>query len=165
MAALSKPKIQPARRRSRRHTSPTLVRRLSRHTKVFELSARLSINLFLAGIALTALSRLVPHLQTQAAQLKVVSEAVDQVEASTSKLKSDFGRYFDPWQTQKIMQEQSGYRPSTERQVVWTEEKSAGPGSQTTTDKEAAETNPNQPAAAPSSQTPAVEANPGETTH
>ncbi len=125
MSALAKPNLQPAKRRSRRRTRPSLVRRLSRHTKVFELSARLSINLILSGIAVTALGRLVPHLQTQTAQLDVVNGALAQVETSTAKLQSDFGRYFDPWQAQKIMQEQSGYRPSTERQVVWTEEDAA----------------------------------------
>jgi hypothetical protein len=75
----------------------------------------------LAAVALTTLSRLVPHLQTQAAQLETVTEAVDLAEASTSQLKSDFGRYFDPWQAEQVMQEQSGYNPPTERQVVWTE--------------------------------------------
>jgi hypothetical protein len=95
---------------------------LARHTQVFELWARIGVNGVLAAVALTALGRLVPHIQTQAARLEVVNQAVDVAAASTSQLKSDFDRYFDPWQAGKIMQEQSGYRPPTERQVVWTEE-------------------------------------------
>jgi hypothetical protein len=101
------------------------MKRLARHTQLFELVARLGVNSFVVVVAMLAMGRLVPHLQTQAGQLEKVSQALDRVEASTSKLQSDFGRYFDPWQAENIMQEQSGYRPPSERQVVWTEDEEA----------------------------------------
>jgi TolA-binding protein len=102
-----------------------LTKRLARYTKVFELGARLGTNSLLAAVALMALSRLAPHLQTQADQLAAVNQTLDRLETSTSRLQSDFGRYFDPWQAENIMQEQSGYRPPSERQVVWTKDQDA----------------------------------------
>jgi cell division protein FtsB len=125
MVPLPKLTRPAARRRVRRRHPPSLTRRLSRYTNVFELCARLSVNGMLAVVSLTALSRLVPHIQTQAAELATVTQAVDAVEASTNQLKSDFGRYFDPSQAEKVMQEQSGYRPASQRQVVWTEPEAA----------------------------------------
>jgi hypothetical protein len=119
---LSKPLARSTRRRTRRRPRSTLTRRLARHTPLLEIGARLGINTFLAGVALLALGRLVPHMQSQAAQLEDVNQALARVEASTSRLKTDFGRYFDPWQAENIMQEQSGYRPPSERQVVWTDD-------------------------------------------
>jgi len=109
-------------RRRRRPRQAMLMRRLTRHTKVLELCARLGVNGLLTVVALAALARLVPHLQSKAAQLTEVNQALSQAEATTAKLQSDFGRYFDPWQAESIMQEQSGYRPPSERQVVWTQE-------------------------------------------
>ena len=49
------------------------------------------MNTFLAVVALLAMGRLVPHLQSQAAQLEDVNLALSEVEASTSQLKVDFG--------------------------------------------------------------------------
>lgn len=118
----SKTSARPPRRRTRRRSRPTLTRRLARYTPLFEIGARLGVNTALTVLALLALGRLVPHLQARAAQLEDVNQALARVEASTSRLKTDFGRYFDPWQAENIMQEQSGYRPPSERQVVWTED-------------------------------------------
>ena len=98
---------------------------MARNTELFERWARLGINTLLTAVALTALGRLIPHLHSQAAQLEMVNQAVARAESSTSKLQADFGRYFDPWQAENIMQEQSGYRPPTERQVVWTQDEDA----------------------------------------
>ncbi len=107
------------KRRGRRPVS--LRRKLARHTPVFEIGARLGVNGLLTVAALGALSHLVPYIQTQAQQLAQVSEAVETAEASNAKLKSEFGRYFDPAQASRLMQEYSGYKSPQERQVVWTD--------------------------------------------
>jgi|GEM_PF-462915 len=127
---LPKTHARPPRRRVRRRSRSTLTKRLARYTPLFEVGARLGMNTFLAVVALLAMGRLVPHLQSQAAQLEDVNLALSEVEASTSQLKVDFGRYFDPWQAENIMQEQSGYRPPSERQVVWTEDGDGTPADQ-----------------------------------
>jgi phosphoribosyl-AMP cyclohydrolase len=88
-----------------------------------ELSARIGINGLLIAVSVSTLGQLVPYIYSRAEQLQVLEEAVANAEASTTQLKADFGRYFDPWQTENLMQEQSGYKSSTERQIVWTEPK------------------------------------------
>jgi cell division protein FtsB len=115
---------QPSRRykihrKRRRQNSP--LRRLAKHTRTLEMSARLVVNAVLIGVSVSTLAKLVPYLHHQAEQLQTLNAAVDQAEDSTSTLKADFSRYFDPWQTQNVAQEQSGYKSPTERQVVWTE--------------------------------------------
>ncbi|MGF1570723.1 MAG: hypothetical protein ACFCVD_22055 [Nodosilinea sp.] len=104
----------------RRRRPEGVTQRLSKHTALLEISARLGVNGLLTVVALGALGQLVPHIQTQAQRLQAVNSEVAVAEVAHAKLKSDFGRYFDPWQAGKIMQEQSGYKVSNERQVVWT---------------------------------------------
>ncbi|PZO36434.1 MAG: hypothetical protein DCF21_09380 [Leptolyngbya sp.] len=111
---------QPARRRrSRRQTSPW--RRLAQHTTLLELSARLGVNTFLVLVAAASLTRLVPHLQTQAQQLETVRQELDRAQTANTRLRSDFDRNFDPAQAGRVIQEQTGYRVPSERQVVWTD--------------------------------------------
>ncbi len=108
----------PVQRRPRRRPDPW--RRLARHTSVFELSARLGVNSFLALVAALSLGRLVPHLQAQVQQLEAVRLELDQAEVNHTRLRADFDRYFDPTQSSRVIQEQTGYRSKSERQVVWT---------------------------------------------
>lgn len=107
------------RRRGQQRTGP--LRRLARHTPVFELSARLGVNCFLMLVAAVSLARLVPYLQAQVQQLEVVRRELDQAEVTHARLRADFDRYFDPAQSGRIIQEQTGYRTKSERQVVWTD--------------------------------------------
>lgn len=105
----------------RRRRSTPLSRRLARHTPIFELSARLAINSVLTVASLSALSHLVPYLQTQTDRLDQVSQAVDAASAAQSKQKAEFNRYFDPAQASRLIQEYSGYKSPQERQIVWIE--------------------------------------------
>lgn len=107
------------RRRVRRRSDPW--RRLARHTPIFEISARLGVNCFLVLVAAVSLGRLVPYLQAQAQQLEVVRRELDQAEVTHTRLRADFDRYFDPTQAGRVIQEQTGYRTKSERQVVWTD--------------------------------------------
>ncbi|TVQ12420.1 MAG: hypothetical protein EA368_03915 [Leptolyngbya sp. DLM2.Bin27] len=107
------------RRRSRRRASPW--RRLARHTPALELGARLGVNGFVILAAAASLNRLVPHLQGQVEQLETARHALDQAQTANTRLRSDFDRYFDPAQTGRVIQEQTGYRVPSERQVVWTD--------------------------------------------
>ncbi|MBD1917050.1 MULTISPECIES: hypothetical protein [Cyanophyceae] len=107
------------RRRGQRRADP--LRRLARHTPVFELSARLGVNCFLMLVAAVSLARLVPYLQAQVQQLEVVHRELDQAEVTHARLRADFDRYFDPAQAGRVIQEQTGYRTKSERHVVWTD--------------------------------------------
>lgn len=112
-------RIPVQRRRVQRRPDPW--RRLARHTPTFELSARLGVNCFLALVAAVSLGRLVPYLQAQVQQLETVRHELDQAEVTHARLRADFDRYFDPAQSGRIIQEQTGYRTKSERQVVWTD--------------------------------------------
>lgn len=105
--------------RRQRRADP--LRRLARHTVALELSARLGVNVFLISVAAISLGRLLPYLQTQVQQLEVARAELAQAEAANTRLRADFDRYFDPAQAGRIIQEQTGYRSRSERQVVWTD--------------------------------------------
>lgn len=117
----SRPLAKPHGRRQR---PQSVWRRLAKHTPLMEVSVRLAVNSFLAVVALGALGRLVPYIQAQTQQLHVVNDQVTVLESSTAELKADFSRHFDPAQSRRIMQEQTGYKVPTERQVVWTQDQS-----------------------------------------
>lgn len=110
---------KPVQRRRVRRPEPW--RRLARHTPLFELSARLGVNGFLVLVASISLGRLVPHLQAQVQELNMVRQELDQAEVTHTRLRADFDRYFDPTQAGRVIQEQTGYRTKSERQVVWTD--------------------------------------------
>lgn len=84
-----------------------------------ETTLKIGVNLLLAIASAAALSRLIPHLQDQQAQLTQLKTAVTAAEADTAKLQDDFGRYFDPSQASAVMQEQSGRESPLQRQIVW----------------------------------------------
>lgn len=108
----------PQRRRRRRDP---LTRRMSRHTPIFELSARLVVNGLLTVTSLSALSHLVPNIQSQADRLAQVNRAVEDATTATTKVRTEFDRYFDPAQASRLIQEYSGYKSPEERHIVWTE--------------------------------------------
>ncbi|MBE9108870.1 hypothetical protein IQ273_05490 [Nodosilinea sp. LEGE 07298] len=110
---------RPSVRRRQRRAEPW--RRLARHTLALEVSARLGVNVFLALVAGVSLGRLVPYLQVQVQQLETARAELAQAEAANTRLRADFDRHFDPAQAGRIIQEQTGYRSRSERQVVWTD--------------------------------------------
>lgn len=113
-------------RRQRGQRRPDRLRQLARHTRVFELSARLGVNIFVISVAAVSLGRLVPYLQAQVQQLEATRAELARAEATNVRLRSDFDRYFDPAQAGRVIEEQTGYRSHSERQVVWTDREDAG---------------------------------------
>jgi hypothetical protein len=114
------PAVRPQTTRRRRRR-PNSWQQLGRHTRVMELGARLGANGFLALVAVASLGRLLPHLQSQVQQLDTVRQELAQAQVTNTRLRSDFDRYFDPAQAGRVIQEQTGYRARSERQVVWTD--------------------------------------------
>jgi hypothetical protein len=88
---------------------------------VLELSAKVGINSFLALVGVISLGHLVPHLQAQVQELDVVRQELALAETVNTRLRNDFGRYFDPAQGERVIEEQTGYRSRSERRVVWTD--------------------------------------------
>jgi hypothetical protein len=108
----------PAQRRRRRSS---LWRQLARHTTLLEIGSRLGLTSTVGLVASLSLAQLVPHLQAQVQALESVRQELAQAETIHYRLRSDFNRYFDPAQASRVMQEQTGYRAQSERQVVWTD--------------------------------------------
>jgi hypothetical protein len=122
-APLQSPPRRPVRptHSPNRRRPVSLARRLARQTPIFEISARIAVNGVLTVASLSALSQLVPYLQTQTARLDQVAQAVDTAATTHTSLKTEFDRYFDPAQASRLMQEYSGYKAPQERQIVWTD--------------------------------------------
>ena len=92
----------------------------SKRDRIWELSVRIAANGVLSLVAGVSLVQLVLYTQEQGEKLEYVSTEVVRTERQTTRLKASFSRYFDPWQTEDLIQEQSGYKSLTERPIVWT---------------------------------------------
>lgn len=125
---LSKPGSKP-RRRSQA-TNPrrqgSLVRakpRQSPHRAIaLETTAKLTVNLVISMVAVSALLQLIPSYNEQKQKLQDISQEVQQTEDRVQRLRSEFTRNFDPQQAQKIMQEQTELQDPQQLQIIWKQE-------------------------------------------
>lgn len=126
----SSPAAPKQRRASTRLRKLERSRRQPRHTEaglLLELGAKLLVNSIVAGAAAASIVRLVPYAQAQQQELHRVQAAVAVAETQTSRLRTDFSRYFDPRQAGNVMQEQSGRELPSQRQIVWVNPTPASP--------------------------------------
>jgi acyl carrier protein phosphodiesterase len=86
-----------------------------------EIATRLSVNVVIGVAAIASLVRLVPYNMAQHSKLKSLNAEVQNLEQQVDVLQSDFVRYFDPQQTQSVMQQESSRVTEGQRRVVWTE--------------------------------------------
>lgn len=86
-----------------------------------ETAVKLIINLVLAIAAISALATLVPDYQSRREKLNQMQMAIRIAEQQTSRLRSEFSRYFDPRQANSVMREQSGGGDPLKPQIVWVE--------------------------------------------
>lgn len=93
----------------------------ARRAIALESSVKLTVNLLLAVVATTTIAKLVPHYQAQQEQLSTLQDSVAQAEKKNAELRDQFSRNFDPAQTSRIMQEQSGMGYPNQKKVIWTE--------------------------------------------
>lgn len=85
----------------------------------WEMTGRLTVNLALTLVAISALVRLVPYYQTQRQVLQEMESSLTTSQTQHKRLMADFSRYFDPAQTSQVLQE-NGARESKEHiPVVW----------------------------------------------
>ena len=90
-----------------------------RRAIIFESSVKLTVNLLLATVAATTIAKLVPYYQFQQSRLATLEESVQVAERKNAELRSQFDRNFDPTQTSRIMQEQSGLGYPNQKRIVW----------------------------------------------
>jgi cell division protein FtsB len=122
---VSKPVSKP-RSRSQA-TSPrrqgSFVRAKPRHSPnraiALETSAKLTVNLVISIVAVSALLQLIPSYKEQKQKLQEISHEVEQTEDRVQRLRSEFTRNFDPQQAPKIMQEQTELQDPQQLQIIW----------------------------------------------
>ena len=91
----------------------------ARRAIALESSVKLTINLLLAVVATTTIAKLVPYYRSQQTRLASLEESVTVAERKNAKLRKEFERNFDPTQTSRIMQEQSGLGYPNQKKVIW----------------------------------------------
>ena len=123
------PNRQP-RPRSRRQP-----RRSSHQAIVAETSVKLTVNLILGIVAITALAKLIPYNLSQRQGLDELQAEVQEVEGRVVTLQADLDRQFDPQQARSVMQEQGFRVDPNQRQIVWmTQGQAASTAQQPTSD-------------------------------
>lgn len=93
----------------------------------WELTGRLTVNLALTLVALSALVRLIPYYQTQRQVLREVEKSVETAQTQNQRLQADFSRYFDPAQTSQVLQENGARESDRHIPVVWVDSASEQP--------------------------------------
>ncbi len=92
----------------------------ARQAIAFESSVKLTVNLLLAIVATTTIAKLVPYYQLQQDRLDTLQLSVTDAKQRNAELRSQFDRNFDPAQSGRIMQEQSGMAYPNQKQIIWT---------------------------------------------
>ena len=85
----------------------------------WEMTGRLTVNLALTLVALSALVRLVPYYRTQRQVLREVEKSVETAQTQNKRLRADFSRYFDPAQTSQLLQENGARDSQRHVPIVW----------------------------------------------
>ena len=123
MNALQSPPPMRSPRPPRQRVSRAVVRRPSQHRHqaiAIETGAKLTVNVLLAIAAIAALVKLIPYTLSQQQKMQELQSKVTALEVRVDALETEFDRYFDPQQTQSVMQEQSNRVGINQLQIIWT---------------------------------------------
>lgn len=106
-----------------RSIKPAAQDRLQRtHRQIaIETSLKLSVNLALAGIAISALTHLIPYYLLGREKLSQLETEVEQTQSRVQQLRTQFSYYFDPQQVKTIMQQESNLVDPTQKRIVFVE--------------------------------------------
>lgn len=105
------PRRVPSQRKNRDRRSPYQV-------MAVQTTAKLTINVLLSAIAVSALVKLVPYYLSQQEKLQEIQTEIKLTEERVNSLRTGFNRYFDPQQAKSIMQEQSNRVDPGQRPVI-----------------------------------------------
>ena len=97
-----------------------------------ETTAKLLTNLLLSVCATSALLKLWPYYQSVQEKLQVINSEIQSTTERLGNEKADFSRYFDPSQTQTIMQEQSNRVDPNQIPIIWREDNGVQPSPEST---------------------------------
>ena len=83
-----------------------------------EITAKLVANVLLSAVAVTGTVQLLRYQWFQQARLGEIKAEVNSTQERVKRLQTDFNRYFDPQQSQSIMQEQSNRVATDQRRII-----------------------------------------------
>lgn len=113
----SKPPLQPVEPRRVAHKRKR--RRQANVATAVQSTVKISANIVLSVVAVSAIVKLVPYYLTQQQELQAIQNEVKLAEKRVQRLRVDFARSFDPQQARAIMQEQSNRFEPGQRPVFW----------------------------------------------
>lgn len=90
-----------------------------------ETTVKLGINLILSTFALSALIQMLPQHRSASEKLQDIRAEVKMTEERVIKEREEFTRYFDPQQTQRIMQEQGNRVDPSQKPIVFLPERTS----------------------------------------
>ncbi|MBD2578920.1 hypothetical protein [Oscillatoria sp. FACHB-1406] len=124
MSALQK-RTEPfnPERRPARSLQSQRNRRSSYRAIAIENLVKVLVNGVLSVAAITALSDLLPYLQSNRVKLREIRVQVKETQLQVDELRNKFSNTFDPHQANSVMQEQSARIARNQRRVVWLEKK------------------------------------------
>lgn len=114
----SRPPLKPVEPRRVASQRKSRNRRRPYQVMALQTTAKLTINVLLSAVAVSALVKLVPYYWSQQEKLQEIQTEVKLTEGRVNSLRTDFNRYFDPQQAKSIMQEQSNRVDPGQRPVI-----------------------------------------------
>ncbi|XGV97055.1 MAG: hypothetical protein ACAF41_30580 [Leptolyngbya sp. BL-A-14] len=88
---------------------------------VIESTVKLSVNVVLSVVAISALTQLLPYRSSQMAKLQELQVTVQAAGERVQRVQDHFNQYFDPTQTEANMQAQSHRIGAQQRRIVWSQ--------------------------------------------
>jgi hypothetical protein len=115
--------FRPSGSRKTQAAKPATIDRITRTHRAIaiETTLKLSINLAIAGIAISALTQLVPYYLSGRDKLTQLEAEVERTEVRVRQLRTQFSYYFDPQQAKTIMQQESNLTDPTQKRIVFVE--------------------------------------------
>lgn len=83
-----------------------------------ETTTKLVVNVLLSAVAVAGTAQLLHHQWFQQERLQEIQAEVNLTQERVGRLQTDFNRYFDPQQTQNVMQEQSNRVATNQRRII-----------------------------------------------
>lgn len=114
----SRPPLKPVEPRRVASQRKSRDRRRPYQVMALQTTAKLTINVLLSAVSVSALVKLVPYYWSQQEKLQEIQTEVKLTEGRVNSLRTDFKRYFDPQQAKSIMQEQSNRVDPGQRPVI-----------------------------------------------
>ncbi|MBD2483202.1 MULTISPECIES: slr1601 family putative cell division protein [Planktothrix] len=114
------PSASPFRRPRTRRISQQR-RTQNRRLLTVETTVKLGVNLILSAFSISALIQMLPHHRSVSEKVQDIRAEVKMTEERVAKEREEFSRYFDPQQTQSIMQEQGNRIDPSQKPIIWIE--------------------------------------------